>query len=140
MEDVLQIRETLEELAVRLACDRINEEGIEKLRRNMKTFEDSIKKGDIKSIAECDEEFHDIIFASSNNPRLVTLLSNIREQMYRYRVEYLKDSKNYPALLEEHKAIFNGITKRSKEDVTAVMRRHIDNQIDSVKNMIEEQA
>ncbi|MBR6159367.1 MAG: GntR family transcriptional regulator [Lachnospiraceae bacterium] len=139
MEDVLQIRETLEELAVRLACDRINEDGIEKLRKNMSAFEESIKKGNIKAIAKCDEEFHDIIFASSNNPRLVSILSNIREQMYRYRIEYLKDPRNYPALLEEHKAIFRGITERSKEDVTSVMRCHIDNQIDCVKNMIEEQ-
>ncbi len=139
MEDVLQIREALEELAVRLACDRITEEGIESLRKNMQAFEDSIKNGNIKSIAKCDEDFHDIIFESSGNPRLVSLLNNIREQMYRYRIEYLKDPNSYPALLQEHKAIFNGITKRSKDDVATVMRCHISNQIDCVKNMIEEQ-
>ena len=59
--------------------------------------------------------------------------------MYRYRIEYLKDANNYPALLEEHRAIYGGISKRSKEDVASVMRRHITNQIDCVKNMIEEQ-
>ena len=139
MEDVLQIRETLEELAVRLACDRITEEGVEKLRKNMGAFENAIKNGNIKLIAKCDEEFHDIIFASSGNPRLVSLLNSLREQMYRYRIEYLKDAKNYPALMEEHRAIFDGISKRSKNDVASVMRRHICNQIDCVKNMIEEQ-
>ena len=35
-------------------------------------------------------EFHDAIYAATGNSRLVQILNNLREQMYRYRMEYFK--------------------------------------------------
>lgn len=137
MEDVLTIRETLEELAVRLACDRISEEGKAALLATKTEFEKSLKKGELSLIAECDERFHDVIFRESNNPRLVSMLENLRSQIYRYRLEYLKNEDNYPALLKEHNAIYDGICNKKKQDVSTVMREHIGNQVETVKQIIE---
>ena len=91
MKDVLQIREVLDELAVRLACDNITKEEIKELEKQMLQFENSTKQGDIKKIAEADVAFHDTIYHAAGNAKLVTMLDNMREQIYRYRVEYLKD-------------------------------------------------
>ena len=46
MKDVLQIREVLDELAVRLACDNITKEEIKELEKQMLQFENSTKQGD----------------------------------------------------------------------------------------------
>ena len=106
MKDVLQIREVLDELAVRLACDNITKEEIKELEKQMLQFENSTKQGDIKKIAEADVAFHDTIYHAAGNAKLVTMLDNMREQIYRYRVEYLKDEKNaYPTLIQEHRKI-----------------------------------
>ena len=56
-------------------------------------FRKVLKSGDVTKIAEADVKFHDIIFAATNNQRLITLLNNLREQMYRFRVEYLKQTE-----------------------------------------------
>ena len=45
MKDVLQIREVLDELAVRLACDNITKEEIKELEKQMLQFENSTKQG-----------------------------------------------------------------------------------------------
>ena len=37
-------------------------------------------------------KFHDVIYLATDNQKLIQLLNNLREQMYRYRVEYLKRS------------------------------------------------
>ena len=42
------------------------------------------------------------------------MLNNLREQMYRYRVEYLKDENNYPTLMKEHKDIVEGLVRKIK--------------------------
>lgn len=47
-------------------------------------FRKVLKSGDVTKIAEADVKFHDIIFAATNNQRLITLLNNLREQMYRF--------------------------------------------------------
>ena len=90
LRDVLEVRCALEELAVQLACDRINQEEIHELHAAAARFEQMFDSDDITSIAQADEAFHDVIFQATDNERLIQLLNNLREQMYRYRIEYLK--------------------------------------------------
>ena len=139
MQDVLEIREALEELSVQVACDKITEEEIARLRENMENFEESLKSGDLKRMAEADVEFHDVIYQATDNPKLINMLNNLREQMYRYRVEYLKNPSNHEQLLREHEAIYRGIMEKDKDAVTEMIRKHISNQVDVVKNIIREQ-
>lgn len=140
MEDVLEVRDALDELAARIACEQISEEQLQELSVTMHEFEESTKTRNIKKIAEADVMFHDIIYQSTGNPKLVNMLSNLREQMYRYRVEYLKDENNYPTLMKEHKKIVDGLTKKNKEQVTEAMHQHVRNQAVAVKAMIREQG
>ena len=139
MEDVLQIREALDELAAKIACEQISEEQLEELVATMHEFEESTKTDNVKKIAEADVKFHDIIYQSTGTPKLVNMLNNLREQMYRYRVEYLKDENNYPTLMKEHKDIVEGLVRKNKTQVTETMHQHVKNQAVAVKAMIQEQ-
>ncbi len=139
LEDVLQIREALDELAVQVACDKMTAQQLKELTLAMKNFENAIQAGKLKKIIEYDVEFHDIIYRATDNPKLVTLLNNIREQIYRYRVEYLKGKENYPMLVREHEEIVTALKQKNKERVADAMRSHIRNQAEAVKNIIQEQ-
>ena len=139
MQDVLQVREALDELAASIACECITQEELEQLEQAMYDFEEAVHTQNIKRIADTDMVFHDLIYQATRNPKLVMILNNLREQMYRYRVEYLKDEKNYPVLLKEHREIFQGFVERNKELVTDSMRRHVENQAVAVKTMIQNQ-
>lgn len=139
MEDVLQVRDALDELAASIACEQITAEELEELRRTMREFEESTKTGDVKRIAEVDVKFHDIIYKATRNPKLENILNNLREQMYRYRVEYLKDEKNFPTLIKEHSEIVDGLTQKNKEQVITAMHKHVENQANAVKEVIREQ-
>ena len=55
MEDVLEIREALDELAVRIACEKITDEQLKRLMDAKDLFETSTRTGDVKKIAEADE-------------------------------------------------------------------------------------
>lgn len=139
MEDVLQIREALDDLAVQVACDKMTEQQLRNLTLAMKNFETAIQTGNLSKIVAYDVEFHDIIYESTDNPKLVTLLNNLREQIYRYRVEYLKGKENYPMLIKEHETILEALKEKNKERVADAMRNHIRNQAEAVKNIIREQ-
>lgn len=136
MEDVLQIREALDELAAKIACEQISEEQLEELVATMHEFEESTKTDNVKKIAEADVKFHDIIYQSTGNPKLVNMVNNLREQMYRYRVEYLKREEAHPQLIAEHAAIIEYISKGEKKAATDVMCKHIDNQVTTVIDVI----
>ena len=136
MQDVLEVRKALEELSVQLACERITPEQVEEMKMAAEDFRKVLKSGDVTKIAEADVQFHDIIFAATNNQRLITLLNNLREQMYRFRVEYLKQKECYPQLLEEHDKLIALISGGEVEEACELIGRHIDNQASTVSDVI----
>ena len=136
LRDVLEVRKALEELSVQLACEKITKEEIEELKEAAETFKKAQKTKDITQIAEADVHFHDIINTASGNQKLIQLLNNLREQMYRYRVEYLKNPEVYPQLIAEHEELITKITHHEKQEATKIMCRHIDNQVEAVTDVI----
>lgn len=139
MEDVLEVREALDELAAKIACNKITEEQLQALCEVKDAFEESTKTTDIKQIAMYDEKFHDVIYESTGNVRLVNLLNNLREQIYRYRVEYLKNVEVYPRLIKEHETILKALQDRNQELVVEAMRDHVENQATAVTQIIRTQ-
>ena len=128
MRDVLEVRKALEELAVQLACEKITDEEIEEMKKAAEEFKMILKSKDITEIAEADVRFHDIIYMATDNQKLILLLNNLREQMYRYRFEYIKDFSQHERLVEEHKVIYESIVKKDKETASNMAKVHIDNQ------------
>ncbi|GAA0794781.1 GntR family transcriptional regulator [Clostridium sp. AF19-22AC] len=136
LRDVLEVRGALEELAIRLACDRIDKEGIENLKQAAKDFEGVLDSEDITRIAEADVAFHDIIYLATDNERLIQLLNNLREQMYRYRVEYLKQKECHSKLLAEHQDMICAIEQGDSDRAADITSQHIENQVEAVIDIL----
>lgn len=137
LKDVLEVRCALEGLAVELACKKITQDGLNRLKKNLKEFEGAVRENDITTLAEKDVEFHDLIFAVTDNERLIQLLNNLREQMYRYRVEYLKDTKTHEQLINEHESIIRDLENRNCNDAKEHLTAHIYNQVHAVSQNIK---
>ncbi len=128
LEDVLEVRLALEELAVRLVCRKRTNEQLANLRRLADAFQDSLRGEDVEACAQADMAFHDAICNATGNRRLIQILNNLREQMYRYRMEYLKDTKFHAALAAEHEEILDAIRERDEKRAVASMQLHINRQ------------
>ena len=140
LRDVLEVRRSLEELAIDLACQRITEEELAQLNKAEVDFKAAIENGDAMQIAQTDENFHEIIYNSTKNQKLVQILNNLREQMYRYRLEYIKDADKRQILMVEHEHILKALTLRHIQEAKMAVREHIDNQeITILKNLKEQE-
>lgn len=128
MKDVLEVRRTLDALSAELACERISPEEEEALKKACQNFEEAVKTKDAKIIAKADVAVHDIIAAATGNQRLIQLINNLAEQMYRYRFEYIKDASQHERIIQEHRVIYESITKKDKEAASNMAKTHIDNQ------------
>lgn len=138
MSDVLEVRRTVDALCAELACERISQEELTELKAACEGFEQAVKTGDIKKIAQADVGFHDIIVQATGNKRLVQLVNTLSEQMYRYRFEYIKDFSMHGNLVKEHKIIYESIVNKNSEGAKAAAMLHIDNQkktiIEQIRN------
>ena len=139
LKDVLEVRRSLEELAIELACQRMTDTDLQELERKQKKFCEAISRGSAMDIAESDESYHDVIYNCTRNTRLVQILNNLREQMYRYRLEYIKDEAKRGILVHEHEEILQAIRIRDLIRAKTLMKEHIDNQEMTVsQNLVEE--
>lgn len=143
LKDVLEVRRALDALCAELACDRISAEEEMQLKKACDEFAQATVTKDATVIARADVAFHDIIVQATGNRRLVQLINNLSEQMYRYRFEYIKDENRHDSLIEEHRMIYESIVGRDKEKAAEAAKLHIDNQERSIIRQIrleQEQA
>ncbi len=118
LKDVMEVRRALDVLAIELACERMAQE-------------------DTRMLAEADVAFHDQIVLSTGNARLIQLVSNLSEQMYRYRFEYLKDASSHEMLRQEHLEMYQCILKKDKETAAEIVRKHINNQEEAIIEQLQ---
>ena len=136
LQNVLEVRRVLEQLAVELACNNIETQEIAELKSNLKIFALAVKKNNPTDIAKIDVEFHDIIYKATHNGRLIQILSNIREQMFRYRLEYIKDQDTRQTVVRDHENLINAISSKNIDEAKKIIMSHIDHQEKTImKNM-----
>lgn len=135
--DVLEVRTTLEKMAVELACRNMTEEELEGLKKCHEELKEMLGKSELPLVANKDEEFHDLIYAASHNKRLIQILSNLRQQIYRYRLEYIKDENKWHRLVEEHSGLVKAIEEKDEMSAKLVIDRHIDNQKTTILDRIQ---
>lgn len=128
LNDVLEVRIALENMAIEKACKRMTEEELDKLWQAAREFERTMAEGNLVRLAEADVAFHEIIYQASDNCRLIQVLNNLREQIYRYRVEYLKEEETRNVLVKEHEELYNAVKARDVEKAQEISFEHIENQ------------
>ena len=126
MRDVLEVRSALEELAATLACKNVTPEHIEELKTANRVFEAAIVSK--VAIVNADVAFHNIIYSMTDNQRLIQLVNSLSEQMYRYRLEYVKDARTHSILISEHNDIIRQLADKDVEKAKVIVRQHITNQ------------
>ena len=101
--EVYEIRTSLEVLAAGLAAERISDEELETMQRLLVEIGQHIEDGNIEKIVEIDTAFHDVLYKASRNKRLAGIINNLREQITVIR----RRSMMYPGRLqntmEEHR-------------------------------------
>jgi DNA-binding GntR family transcriptional regulator len=132
--DVLEIRGALEALAASLAAERIEEEELELLERLLVESKEAAKAKDIEQMIKIDTRFHDILYQASRNKRLVQIVSNLSEQIQRYRTTSLAYPGRLIYTLKEHRLLVDALAERNADLASELAQEHIEN----VENVILE--
>lgn len=128
IKDVLEIRSSLDGLASSLAAQRITDEELKELNNILKQFENYMEKNNVNGLIKKDVEFHDLIYKASRNERLSHIASNLKDQIHRFRVVYLKDYSSPKELVKEHNDIYNAIKNKDAGLANHLAAEHIKHQ------------
>ncbi|MBQ4404375.1 MAG: GntR family transcriptional regulator [Selenomonadaceae bacterium] len=126
VKEIFEIRTALESLATVLATVRIEPEELEKLRALLAEIEGHIERKDIEKIVATDIEFHGLLYQVSRNDRLVTIISNLKEQLARFRTLSMSYPGRLQETLEEHRAMVEAIAAGDADAAREAAERHME--------------
>ncbi len=137
LRDVLEVRTALEELSIELAMKNMNDDDYKQLAEANKLFAKDSEGDDLIKIAEADVAFHELMYMATGNKRLIQMINNLREQMYRYRLEYIKDKSTHARLVDEHNRIIDAMVKNDVAAAKAAIKLHVENQEENILKSIK---
>lgn len=124
--EVFEIRTTLDALASGLAAERITQEELQRLKDLLVNIDKYIKQNNLAKIVETDTEFHDLLYKASRNKRLVGIINNLREQLTRFRSTSMAVPGRLKETLEEHKKIVCAIEKGDTKGAELASLEHME--------------
>jgi len=126
VEEICEIRATIEGLAARWAIEKAYKKLVEELEKNISVVEEKVSKGDVRAFVDMDARFHEIISKFSGSKRLLELAQTLRRHMLRYRIQSIYSVDNVLRAIEGHKGIAQAIRKRDLEEVNQAIRHHME--------------
>ena len=136
--DVLEIRASLDSLATALSAQRATQNDIRELKQIHNQFEKVVKAENLQGSIKRDVEFHEVIYRSSGNEKLIQISNNLREQFHRFRVMFLKDMVSPKELIKEHFNILESIEKKDSKLSAKYAKIHVENQKKVIINAFKE--
>jgi DNA-binding GntR family transcriptional regulator len=127
VEDIFTIRMRIEGLAARWAAEKITDEEIMELKEALEFEEFYTMKNDAEHLMKYDSKFHETIFKASKSRPLMHMLSTFHHYIQNARNNSFETPGRPEKALDEHRAIFEAISKKDAETAENLTVEHIRN-------------
>jgi DNA-binding GntR family transcriptional regulator len=126
IEDIFEIRETLETLAVKKSLGKIFIDELEKVGDNFKEFINKSENSENRiQYLVLDKKFHDLLSQNCGNKKLIELLANLQEQIHWLRNISLKRT-TFSGSVREHLAIIEALKRNDEKLITKALLQHLE--------------
>ena len=132
--ELLELRQILDEMTVRLAVDKITKEELIELYHNVEEMEQAVQKGDINRAQECDYDFHMKLIEACRNTFFIRILKGIYsifEKSITSNVEKEKEKSHAPYY---HKNILSCIENKEYDKISKVVSDSLSTWFDIIKD------
>lgn len=124
--DAYQVREALEVLAIKLASDRLGEDGLEQLSSLHEQMVEAANQEDVESFFRANSDFHALFVDRSENPFLQDIYYPLMDQMQRYRLRSVHLRGGLKRSCGEHEAILEALRRNDAEQAAQLLSEHIE--------------
>ena len=133
--DVLDIRCALDMLAIEKFSLNAKAADLQHLKSLIDSFARATENDNLQEQASYDVDFHEYIYTHTGNEKLIQIYYGLKDQLYRFRILYLKEVFEPSAVAEEHYKMLDAIRTKNVDDAKQIAALHIQNQ---KENLLEE--
>lgn len=138
VDEVFGLRAILEGYAGYLATARIEQSELKSLEEIVKMEEACLRDMNVDEFIRLDGEFHDTLYKAAKNNRLYSLLNDLRDYMYRYRVIILRYGRKAQFAVQDHKDMLASLKAKNARQVEKLVRKHMTRGKDLIKKKIRQ--
>ena len=132
VENIFEIRENLELLAVKKSLKMIPIGHLNKIAKKFEQFQcQTTEKANRLQYLALDKEFHDLLIYRCDNRMLIQLLTSIQEKIHWLR-SFSLDRDSFVQSIKEHLAIINAIQNNNKKSVENNLLSYLERAKDSI--------
>jgi len=126
LEELFDIRASLEGYALRLISEFISEETLKRMDKLILKAEHALKQKKIEEIFKWNTQFHDSLHnLIAHKPRIYSMIANVRKYVLRYRTDTLHYLDGAKRAIDGHKKIMLALRLRDPDLCERIMREHI---------------
>ena len=125
IDQIFDIRSLLESYAIGLAIHHIKKEDHLWLEKNIKESEQYIRKKEWDKVSTLNTEFHDYLNRLAKNERLLSIINELREQIFQFRSAILRVPTKAKISIDHHKKMVDAIKKRDVGLLKELTQEHI---------------
>lgn len=137
VEDIFEIRETLESLAIQKSLQNIPLDRLDQIAKKFEQFNlKAIEKNNRLNYLVLDKQLHDLLIQRCDNNMLIKLLASIQEKVHWLR-GFSLDTHSFSQSIEEHLAIIHAIQIKNEKLVLSNLVRHLERAKESIISEIK---
>ena len=139
-QEIRQLRETLEGLAVRIATPLFSPRDLDEARAHISSAEEFLKQGEITRAAERVEKFHQLLVQKAENKRLSYLIQQLDDHSQRLNMFLRQIPGRVRRSIQEHKQILAAIEENNPALAVQAVQEHIRSLFEEVEASLAEQV
>lgn len=127
MAELAEARLHVQELVVRMACERAREADLQALEANIDRTEEMTESGRFLDRVECSREFYRLLGAATGNAVMAMMVQSITELLMKFvYARVAAGGKPQPRLVATRREFLAALRARDAERATRLMRSHLE--------------
>ena len=122
--EIFQVRVTLERLANRLACENFQQSDGKSLQKIADRIKESYKKSNFNEMLTANIQFHSYITELSRNNTLIQMIAQLRIRFHIFNTFAWSIPEIVERILKEHELFITGLKKKDVELLDTLPEKH----------------
>jgi len=123
--NLYEIREALEIMALKLACQRGTQEQVDQAVELHERMHEVIRKRDVEQFIELNSAFHNALLSACGNEQLWTLLQTYRDQFFDRRLVRVFNVNDWRSMPKQHQKLLDAVRGRNPRLVENAVHEHV---------------
>jgi DNA-binding GntR family transcriptional regulator len=123
--NLYEVREALEAMALRLACQRATEEEIERASQLQENMVQVVRERNVNQFIDLNSAFHNHLFSICGNEQLISLLQTYRDQYFDRRLVRVFNSSDWRNMPKQHQKLLDAVRQRDPRLAEKAVHEHI---------------